>query len=174
MGKVNKGGRPKTTVEEKLVKIPLSLDKISKLYIAGWTDEQVADFIGITVLALHKWKKDAGFRIPLKSWKLIADEKVERALYERACGYRTKFKKNFVVSDGKESGSHVEIHEEEVVFAPDSTACIFWLKNRKKEEWRDRVELDHSGVINLVEKYKDLSIEQLNEKLAGFVRGSAN
>lgn len=42
---------------------------------------------------------------------------------------------------------------------PDVTAQIFWLKNRKSKEWRDKHELEHSGVIN--NPYQGLTTEQL-------------
>ncbi len=133
------GGRQKQTIEEKLSNHPveMNMEKISKLYKSGWTDDQVAEFLGITVLSIHKWKRDNSFSIPLKDWKDEADKEVEASLYQSAKGYRTKYKKNFVVSDGKDSGSHVEQHEEEIAFAPNPTSAIFWLKNRKPKEWRD-------------------------------------
>ncbi len=33
--------------------------------------------------------------------------------------------------------------------APNPTAAIFWLKNRKPDEWRDRKETEVSGVLNI-------------------------
>jgi hypothetical protein len=33
--------------------------------------------------------------------------------------------------------------------APDTTACIFWLKNRRKDEWRDKLDHEHSGKVDL-------------------------
>ena len=36
-------------------------------------------------------------------------------------------------------------------YPPDTTACIFWLKNRQKAAWRDRQEVEHSGKVSLEE-----------------------
>lgn len=31
----------------------------------------------------------------------------------------------------------------------DTTACIFWLKNRRAANWRDKQEVDHTGQLDL-------------------------
>ena len=129
----SKGGRPKTTVNQKLSKISLDLSKISMLYKSGWTDDQVAEFIGISVVSLHKWKADNEFCLPLKDWKSEADEKVERSLYERACGYKHKAVKMFVIGGKVVKEEYIE-H-----YPPDSVACFFWLKNRQPGQWREKI-----------------------------------
>jgi len=133
-----KNGRPKETIEKKLAKSDIDMERVSKLYIKGWTDDEVADFLGIAVRTLHRWKKDNEFVSPLKDWKDEADGKVERSLYERACGFTVINNKNYIVSDGKESGSHLEEADEKIQYPPDPTSCIFWLKNRKQKQWRDK------------------------------------
>ena len=35
-------------------------------------------------------------------------------------------------------------------YQPDTTACIFWLKNRRPQDWRDAQQLEHSGLEGLV------------------------
>jgi hypothetical protein len=30
-------------------------------------------------------------------------------------------------------------------YPPDTVACIFWLKNRRPDLWRDKVGLEHTG-----------------------------
>ena len=68
--------------------------------------------------------------------KLLADVQVEDSLFRRATGY--KFTKRKTVKEG-EKIIKTETTEEEV--PPDTTACIFWLKNRDPERWRDKQEL---------------------------------
>lgn len=117
----------------------INKEQVRTLVVKGFTDKEIADFFDINQDTFYEWKKKhPGFSDALKDWKFEADNVVERSLFERAKGYRTKYKKNFVVSDGKDAGSHIEQAEEEVVFPPDATSCIFWLKNRRPKEWRDK------------------------------------
>lgn len=47
--------------------------------------------------------------------------------------------------------------------APDTTAQIFWLKNRKPDKWRDKQDVEHSGTIT--NKNIDLTPEELDEEI---------
>ncbi len=103
----------------------------------GATDQQMADAIGVDVSTLGNWKagrKD--FLEALKGAKDVADQIVEATLFQRACGYRHKAVK-FFCSEGT-----ILTQEYEEVYAPDTVACIFWLKNRKPEDWRDKQDID--------------------------------
>ncbi len=128
----NKVGHPTETIEEKLAKHILDVNKVSKLYKAGWTDKQVADFIGVTKMAIMKWKKIKKFCLPLKDWKVLADTRVERSLYERAKGYQCKEDKIFC-ERGKVTIVPTIHH-----YPPDPTSMIFWLKNRQPDKWREQ------------------------------------
>lgn len=131
--KKSKGGRPSKFDS-------INKEQLKKLVLKGFTEQEIADFFEIDKSTLTHWKqRNNSFFTSLKDWKAEADHVVERSLYERAIGYRTTFKKNFVISDGKDLGSHVEKAEEEVVFPPDPTSCIFWLKNRQPDKWREKI-----------------------------------
>ena len=100
----------------------------------GLTDEQIAHNIGITRETLNQWKH----RFPdisdtLKKGKEVVDIQVENALLKRALGYEyTEEKVEISEKDGKkvvQTVKHV---------APDTTAQIFWLKNRRPDKWRDK------------------------------------
>lgn len=146
----------------------INKDQMKKLALAGWDDSMIADFFSINPDTLYEWKKkNKEFSEALKSWKAEADLKVERSLYESACGFRTKCKKAFVVSDGRDSGSHVELIEEEVVFPPNATSIIFWLKNRQPKIWRDKAELDINETKSLYLEFRDLTKEEIEEKARG-------
>ncbi|HGS8753001.1 TPA: helix-turn-helix domain-containing protein, partial [Enterococcus faecalis] len=41
------------------------------------------------------------------------------------------------------------------------TAAIFWLKNRKPDEWRDRKETQISGEMSVSNPFTNLSEEEL-------------
>jgi len=110
----------------------------------GLTDLEMAKKLGISRSTFSLWKKkQPKFVKVLKAGKTIADQKVVQSLYQRACGY-----------------SHPEVHisnyQGEITktaivkhYAPDTTACIFWLKNRDPEQWRDKHEIE--GLQGLAE-----------------------
>lgn len=58
-----------------------------------------------------------------------------------------------------------EVLEKKVVkqVAPDTTAQIFWLKNRKPAEWRDKREIEHGGEITNNIDLSGLSVEELRK-----------
>ena len=80
------------------------------------------------------------FSDALKEGKAPADAKVERSLFQRAIGYKITEKKVIQNPDGS---TRKEVTEKEV--APDTTAQIFWLKNRLPGEWRDKHEQEITG-----------------------------
>lgn len=112
------------------------LAKIQGWALAGLTNEQIAHNMGINVGTLYEWNnKYPELSESLKRAKTVADEEVENALYKRALGYTTRVYKEKVTPKGQ-----VVPYMEDVHIPPDTTAQIFWLKNRKPEKWRDKVE----------------------------------
>ena len=119
------------------------------LCIEGWardglTDEQIAANIGIGKTAFYEWQN----RFPkiadaLKRGKAPVDIEVENALLKRALGYDAVevTTETITTPDGKtrESVKRYVRH-----IPPDTTAQIFWLKNRKPVQWRDKREVDDS------------------------------
>lgn len=123
----------------------------------GLTDEQIAKNLDIHISTLYDYKKKyTEFSEVLKRGKEVVDIEVENALLKRALGYKyDEVTKELNETTGKLQVS--KIVTKEVI--PDTTAQIFWLKNRKPEEWRDRKELNHSGEIN--NPYEGLTKEEL-------------
>ncbi len=116
-------------------------EKVSKLAKAGWTDAQMSDFFDVTEQTWNNWKKaHPAFFESLKDWKVEADSKVEKSLYERACGYEHDEVKLFKTNDDKIISETLTKH-----YAPDPTSMIFWLKNRKPTTWSDKKDLEVSG-----------------------------
>lgn len=125
---------------------PEFIKQAEKLCALGATDEEVADFFEVSVRTIYRWKHDhEEFCQALKIGKDAADTRVEMSLYHRAIGYTFDSEKLLTVSQGKDQGSVVERHPIREHVPPDVTAGIFWLKNRKRGEWRDRVEHEHTG-----------------------------
>lgn len=118
------------------------IEAAKKLARLGATDAEVADFFEVDVRTIHRWKhKHEEFCHSLKVGKVQADERVERSLYHRAIGYEQQDVKIFMPA-GSENPVYAPFTAK---VAPDTTAAIFWLKNRKPDEWRDAKDVDHSS-----------------------------
>lgn len=153
------------------------------ILVEGWardglTELQIAKNLGISKATFEKYKKEhSDFLYSLKKGKEIIDFEVENALLKRALGYKYKeVTKERIIRKDEKGKVLTDIHgfpcyemvvtktvEKEV--APDTTAQIFWLKNRKPQQWRDKQDVEHSGNVTVNNPYKDLSTEEL-KKLA--------
>lgn len=112
-------------------------EKLCKL---GATDMEIADFFEVNVATLNRWKAEfPEFCESLKSGKGQADERVERSLFARATGYEHD-DVDIRVVDGAIVETPIRKH-----YPPDTTAAIFWLKNRRPAEWRDKVQNELTG-----------------------------
>lgn len=108
-------------------------DEAIKLARHGLTLDEIADFWNIHRATLYRWlRKYPEFSDALKKAKAEADRKVEESLYKRALGY--KYEEKHYEKFGKEMVLKKTIEKQ---IAPDVTAQIFWLKNRRPENWRD-------------------------------------
>jgi hypothetical protein len=109
-------------------------EQAKKLCILGATDVDLAEFFDVSVRTIPRWAtKYPEFCQALKAGKDTADQRVERSLYQRAVGYSHSAVKIFMPAGAKKP-VYAEYLEHS---APDTTAAIFWLKNRKSAEWRD-------------------------------------
>lgn len=139
--------------------------------IEGWardglTDDQIAQNIGIRRETLYDWKKKyPNFSNALKKGKEVVDRQVENALLKRALGY--SYDEVTHERQYNKEKDEIELVPVKVVtkqVAPDTTAQIFWLKNRRPDKWRDRKELD-ANVNHSNNPFQELSVEEL-KKLA--------
>ena len=116
------------------------------LCLLGATDEELAAFFEVDVRTIYRWKIDhAPFCQALKAGKEAADANVAAALYHRALGYSHPAVKILAVAVGGNNGSVVEKVPYTEHYPPDTTAAIFWLKNRQPAKWRDKHEMEHSA-----------------------------
>lgn len=139
------------------------------LKVEGWardglTDEQIAANIGIRAGTLYDWKnRFSDFSEALKKGKEVVDRQVENALLKRALGYTYKETTREPVLNpdtGKVELTITKTVTKQVV--PDTTAQIFWLKNRKPEVWRDKREIttdDNDQVMAFIEAMRNDSSE---------------
>lgn len=155
---------------EKVVQPKLTL-------IEGWardglTIEQIAKNLGISKVTFYKYMNEhTELSERLKKGKEVVDIEVENALLKRALGYKYKeVTKEKILQKDSSGRPLVDMHGMPVYklevtkeitkeVSPDTTAQIFWLKNRKPEVWRDKQQIEHSGNIN--NPYEGLTKEQL-------------
>lgn len=110
----------------------------------GATDIEMAEFFGVVEATINTWKQEhPEFLESIKSGKAVADAEVSAKLYHRATGY-------------EHADTHVSNYMGEVTltplikhYPPETTAAIFWLKNRQPAKWRDRTDVQHSGNVNV-------------------------
>lgn len=143
---------------------PEYVEQATKLCLLGATDDQLADFFKVAISTIYQWRiVHPEFSDAQKDAKAVADARVERSLYQRAIGYEADAVKIFMPSGATEP---VYAPYRERV-APDTTAMIFWLKNRRPAEWRDKQETVHTHRWeNMTDDELDAAIEQ---RLAGAV-----
>ena len=139
--KAKKTGRPSKYEGERFCVVARSMARL------GATDEEIAEALGVSVASLGNWKKIPEFLGALKEGKAQADSHVEEGLYRRAIGY--EYTETKVVEEAHKTGialnkdgkltPAIVVRTETMTKqrAPDVTAQIFWLKNRKPAEWRD-------------------------------------
>ena len=100
----------------------IDLAEVEKLAALGLTDEEISSWLGICRKTLHSYKKQEDeFLHTIKRGKEKADANVVRSLYKRA-------------TEGN-----------------DTTAMIFWLKNRRAKDWREKQEIEHSGGVTVIQ-----------------------
>lgn len=110
-----------------MAKIDEWLQEDKLILLEGWsrdglTNEQIANNIGINVKTLYDWKKK--------------QSNISNAL-----------KKGRAVVDFEVENALLKSALEGNV-----TAQIFWLKNRKKEQWRERQEYNNDEELNKLDK----------------------
>ena len=127
------------------------------LKVTGWArdgliEKQIAKNMSIAYSTLKLWKN----RFPelakaLSKGKEVADREVENALFKRAMGYWVTETKRITFADGSERTEETHRH-----IVPDTTAQIFWLKNRKPDQWREKNDLTLTPSNGVLESLLEL------------------
>jgi hypothetical protein len=127
-------GRPSSYKDE-------YVDQAYKLCLLGATDKEMADFFEVAEATLNNWKiEHPEFLESLKRGKQVADATVASKLFHRATGY------NHIETITASHQGHITDSMDVIKhYPPDTTAAIFWLKNRQPKQWRDKQEIEHSG-----------------------------
>ena len=122
----------------------LEPDKL--ILLEGWAregllDGQIAKNMGISEATYYLYKKNhPEIKEALRKGKEVVDFEVENALYKRAIGYTIRITEQKIDKEG-----YVHDCERDLHIPGDVTAQIFWLKNRKRMQWRDKVEYSNDG-----------------------------
>jgi len=140
---------------------PEYADQARKLCLLGSTDGELADFFEVSEQTINAWKTaHSEFLESIKRGKAQADSDVADRLYQRAMGY-------------EHAEVDIRVIDHQIIktpitkiYAPDPTAAIFWLKNRQRAKWRDKVDTEVSGGIT-VNSVKELTDDQLAAIAAG-------
>ena len=147
------------------------------LLLEGWardglTDEQIAHNIGINVKTLWDWKVRFDPTCnAIKQGKAPVDIQVENALLKRALGYEyeevtTEITETpYIDRRGKERvRKQKHVKKTKKIVLPDTTAQIFWLKNRRPDKWRDKRE--EAVSIHNADPHLDEEIERMFDDAA--------
>lgn len=120
-------------------------EQAKRLCKLGATNAELADFFEVSVRTVDLWiVQHPEFSRALKVGKAVADQRVERALYQRAVGYEHDEDDIRTVGVGK-GLSEIVVTRMRKHIPPDPTSIIYWLKNRKSAQWRDLKAVEVSG-----------------------------
>lgn len=143
-----------------------------KLARLGATEEEMAKALEISLTTFETYKRERpDFSEALKKGKALSDAEVADRLFQRAMGYSHPAVK--IVADAKTGKEHIVEYTEH--YPPDTVAAIFWLKNRQRDKWRDKVDVanTHSFEADSTEDLENRA-RKLAEKLGIAGPGAAN
>ena len=119
---------------------PEFVAQAAKLAAAGWTMAEMAAFWDVSRDAVQKWMVNKpDFAKAIKENRALPDSRVEESLFHRAIGYSHEAEEIKVINDAVVRVPTIK-H-----YPPDPVACIFWLKNRQPDRWRDKPEGTDEG-----------------------------
>ena len=136
----------------------------------GASNETLAERFEVSRRTIDNWIATIPeFGDAVRHGREVADESVVAALYARATGMERKSIK-VVEGDG---GSVTTTHTSQVL--PDVRACIFWLRNRRPEQWRESraPAVDQYGGRDLAKEIEEGEERVRNWQLAERARAEA-
>ena len=99
--------------------------------LLGATNAELAEFFGVAPRTIGNWMaSEPEFAASVHKGRAFADAKVARGLYERAVGFQHKVERNVLYRGEEKQITNT------VRYPPDTQACIFWLRNRRRQTWR--------------------------------------
>jgi len=138
---------------------PEYAEQANELCEKGATDMELAIHFGVNVGTIYSWKhSQPEFFKALSLGKDACDDRVERSLYQRAVGYSFNSEKIYQYQG--------EIIRADIIehIPPDPGAQMSWLKNRRGDKWRDKIDHEHSAVGDLADLIasRRLKVQEMN------------
>lgn len=119
---------------------------VRRLCMLGGTNEELASVLEISPSTFSEWMaKFPAFKAAVREGRAVADASVAEKLFERAIGYQ---KPAVHFSSSPDGGAEPIDYTEH--YPPDTRACTFWLRNRRRDLWRERVEHEHHGSAEML------------------------
>ena len=125
----------------------------SQLVLAGYTNKEIAETLGVTEKTFYQWRDGGGGRKPYREFRealeeadKIANGRVAEKLMERALGYTHTEEKIFSHPETKYSSAEVVRVRTRKHYPPDTQAALRWLSVRKPDPWAAAEEHAHRGV----------------------------
>jgi len=120
---------------------PVFAGHARRLCMLGATMQELADYFSVARCTIATWSTQyPDFGQAVAEGRIAADSVIAEKLYEKAKGYEVEAAK-LVQVDGE---------WKELTYtrrmAPDTQAAIFWLRNRRPQNWRETVEHQHINV----------------------------
>lgn len=130
---------------------PEYADKVRDYAILGATDRTLGVAFGVSERTISRWKKKhPEFKQAYEEAKLFADAKVASVLYGHATGYHYEEEEVIKVYDA-ESGNFVdEVVKVKKFVKPNLNAAMHWLRNRQREHWSDKSDVDTGGLVSTI------------------------
>ena len=142
----NVGGRPTKYLGE--------VHDVAAMALArtGLTDEEISENLKIETRTFYRWKREhESFCQAVRAGKDSVDDRVENALLRRALGYRVTLVKEVAVAGPKDVGAKLEPAKLDVDYPPEVAAASMWLRNRRPDKWREKLDVEHSGSVTIVD-----------------------
>jgi hypothetical protein len=160
------------------ISLPAAVQRLAEL---GLDENEIAYSLGITKLNFAELKKQKPVADAFAKGVQAQAHKVEEALYRRATGFEYEEqvttekpdKNSLPLNKGKcppacETGSKGEGVNEKTTtkssarmtlktVIPDVTACIFWLKNRMPDKWKDPKDINNgkTSFVDVLKLYEE-------------------
>lgn len=132
-------------------------DQAYKLALLGATDEELADFFEVNPDTIYEWQnRHPKFSESIKDGKTKADYSVAHKLYDKALGAEWIEEQAFKVKKEAYDDQGRKLTSEEIVTVPvkktsppDTQAISLWLRNRKADRWKDKIEAAVTGNVTV-------------------------
>lgn len=153
MANIVKTGRP-TKYRDSFVK------DAYKLSLLGLIDREMAYFFGVSESTLNRWKLAyPEFSESIRRGKALADAEVVEALYRSAIGF------SYEESIVKEFNGKIEVIKTTKHRPPNSTAMIFWLRNRQPDKWSNnpspKIEEENAQPVQIIVNVQDARVNEI-------------